>query len=280
MTRRVTDEQFSQGTTVDGTRIDKALEDTFNYYNNIPVGAIANRMVTQRVVAGWEPANIIDAADVGANRYKRRLYGPFLRGYNDTYDPLTIKTTPTRFKGLDIERINNSIYYPLAWSIKLQNPRPVIIDGASAILHIDANSIYYLNALKWLRATGTENINDLVRDIHFQADVFSPYSKTDPMLSSVVFHKFRMPVNSIRFIIAAPGAFTDMLPAFPAGFPSGLAIWAQGLAIPIPANSTLRISLILPIYPVIVGELTSWDEDPVRHQAYSMTLTLLEEMRD
>ena len=34
--RKITDEQFVEGSTIDGTRIEKALDDTYDKLNNVP----------------------------------------------------------------------------------------------------------------------------------------------------------------------------------------------------------------------------------------------------
>lgn len=53
--REITDEQFTEGTTIDGTRIDSALEDVVNRVNNIRKGDIATRFVQKQFVFGYQP---------------------------------------------------------------------------------------------------------------------------------------------------------------------------------------------------------------------------------
>tara|TARA_Y100000004_G_scaffold50442_2_gene55564 strand:+ start:4855 stop:6231 length:1377 start_codon:yes stop_codon:yes gene_type:complete len=54
-TRIITDEQFSKGTTVDGSRLDKALDETVKYFNDMPPSAISSRFVPVDYVMGWMP---------------------------------------------------------------------------------------------------------------------------------------------------------------------------------------------------------------------------------
>ena len=54
-TRIITDEQFSETTTVDGTRIDRALEDTVSFFNSMPPSASKTRFIPQDRVWGWMP---------------------------------------------------------------------------------------------------------------------------------------------------------------------------------------------------------------------------------
>mgnify|MGYP003108992699 FL=1 len=53
--RTLTKEQFSTGTTIDGDRIDNALDDVVERVNSIPYGDLRKRWVPITFVAGWTP---------------------------------------------------------------------------------------------------------------------------------------------------------------------------------------------------------------------------------
>ena len=53
--RKVTDQQFSEGTTIDGDRIDVAIEDVVDRFNYIKKGDIGSRWVPNQFVMGWSP---------------------------------------------------------------------------------------------------------------------------------------------------------------------------------------------------------------------------------
>jgi hypothetical protein len=53
--RLITDEQFSDGTTIDGNRLDNALDDVVTRANDIPYGDLRKRWVPMTYVAGWTP---------------------------------------------------------------------------------------------------------------------------------------------------------------------------------------------------------------------------------
>ena len=53
--RTITKEQFSTGTTIDGDRIDNALDDVVERVNDIPYGDLRKRWVPTTYVAGWTP---------------------------------------------------------------------------------------------------------------------------------------------------------------------------------------------------------------------------------
>ena len=54
-TRIVTEEQFSDETTIDGDRLDKAYQDLTDRVNNIPKGDIRTRFTQQQYVFGYSP---------------------------------------------------------------------------------------------------------------------------------------------------------------------------------------------------------------------------------
>lgn len=54
--RTLTDEQFSDGTTIDGTRIDDALDESVEHFNNIPEGDVSTRFTKTQYVFGQQPA--------------------------------------------------------------------------------------------------------------------------------------------------------------------------------------------------------------------------------
>lgn len=54
-TRIVTEEQFSDDTTIDGDRLDKAYQDLTDRVNNIPKGDIRTRFTQQQYVFGYSP---------------------------------------------------------------------------------------------------------------------------------------------------------------------------------------------------------------------------------
>ena len=53
--RKITDEQFSEGTTIDGTRIEKAFQDTVDRVETVEKGDISTRFTQQQYVFGYQP---------------------------------------------------------------------------------------------------------------------------------------------------------------------------------------------------------------------------------
>ncbi len=54
--RTLTDEQFSDGTTIDGTRIDDALGESVEHFNAVPHGNLSTRFTKTQYIFGHQPA--------------------------------------------------------------------------------------------------------------------------------------------------------------------------------------------------------------------------------
>lgn len=54
--RTLTDEQFSDGTTVDGSRLDNALDESVEHFNSIPEGDVSTRFTKTQYIFGYQPA--------------------------------------------------------------------------------------------------------------------------------------------------------------------------------------------------------------------------------
>ena len=62
--RHLTEEQFSEGTTIDGSRIDKAIDDIMDNHNNIQTGDMEARWMPNTITANWQPSNNLQDLDL------------------------------------------------------------------------------------------------------------------------------------------------------------------------------------------------------------------------
>ena len=95
--RHITDEQFSDGTTIDGSRIDSAMDDVVSHVNNVPKGDLETRYVQTQFVAGWAPNKF---SLISLHQF------PWLASMNTTLetegeDPLR-RSNPLRLKSCEI----------------------------------------------------------------------------------------------------------------------------------------------------------------------------------
>ncbi len=173
--RTLTKEQFSTGTTIDGDRIDNALDDVVERVNDIPYGDLRKRWVPTTYVAGWSPqspaciSSGTPSPTAGANPSSGgNIYGthhwPWLRVKNDTSGVATGTegaastddtkvTNPYRLKGVSVPgihpfgfaEISSTSFEPAALSIGIQwawtrswfIEEPSILDSIDLILEID-----------------------------------------------------------------------------------------------------------------------------------------------
>jgi hypothetical protein len=135
--RHVSDQQFSDGTTIDGSRVEDALQDLEDHVNEVPKGDIKQRFMQTQIVAGYSPhaEAWTDGTDVGGLALDQNVAGlgvnistavtgtmfPFMPVYNSASNlsqiaPVvapTSYTNPHRFKGyqtpgIEIEPTNGS----------------------------------------------------------------------------------------------------------------------------------------------------------------------------
>ena len=61
--RTLTDEQFSDGTTIDGSRIDDALQESVEHFNSVPHGDVSTRFTKTQYIFGYQPAGYTGTPD-------------------------------------------------------------------------------------------------------------------------------------------------------------------------------------------------------------------------
>ena len=90
--RHVTQEQFSDGTTIDGSRVERALQELEDHVNNVPEGDIKNRFMQTQFVSGWMPhaegwADGSDFTGTTGNNYNVELAAHQSTGVTGTIFP-------------------------------------------------------------------------------------------------------------------------------------------------------------------------------------------------
>ena len=177
--RTITKEQFSTGTTIDGDRLDNALDDVVERVNNIPYGDLRKRWVPTTYVAGWTPqspfclSSDTPSPTSGASASSSGgVYGthhwPWLRVLNDHLNvadgtdgsSVSDDVEPTnryRLKGVSVPgihpfgfaEITGSTYTPgatprdqqFAWTRSWFVENPSILDAIDLILEVDDPSL-------------------------------------------------------------------------------------------------------------------------------------------
>ena len=187
-TRRITREQFSDNLAIDGSRIQKAMEDIESYTNSVPVESLKGRFSMNHIVLtcqGAETPNGSSALTV-ANRTR---VSPFFPA-----DQTPTATATHRAKGL--ARLTSSatqtaagvaITTPLVWTVSTIFPRPIVLDTLSVFIEGSKLSAAETNgAVTSFTMFNSANDQSYHR-VSLVVDTDNAYSAEDRLLNSKEF---------------------------------------------------------------------------------------------
>lgn len=253
--RHMTDEQFADGTTIDGSRIDKALEDVTEHINAIPKGDMGRRFVQTQYVAGWQPWSAATGSVAatyeshhwpwlptinypftvtGANMFAGSLLGA---------EPDEIKNKH-RFKGIAVPGISTEITeegvpaitladaitgVQWAWSRNFHFSSPVIVQDITLHLHADRSILArepYRNTFQYQHASaaGTPpagfSAGDGDHGLCVIMDVAHPFTPEDTRMRSVVLLSRGFNTPDSAFSMNAMGVLSSTAPGYVDFFPT------------------------------------------------------------
>jgi len=293
--RNLTHEVFYDGTTIDGSRLEKALRVIKDKFNKVPKGDVENRFVAVQYHAGFSPQ--LHSATAAHNF-------PWLKIDNrDVYgvQPPGAPHNVLRLKGTRVPGIYLNAGYgsgtgiQYAWSRTFAFKKPVVVDSISILLQVEPNGPFQGDSAS---AGPYEYTNppppgyanaDLTADVIVLMDVFNPTTPEDAVMTNVEYVRRRWVVERELFTLFASGAtgtgWDDMFPTFDSGDVSnvrpldGRLMEDRDLNIPIHAGAKVRLSIVIPEYDGTVVGRGSWGTVPWYLQAWSTTLTVLEELQ-
>jgi len=294
--RHITQEQFADNTTVDGDRLDSAMESFERHVNAVPQGDVETKWLPTRFVAGWIPSKD------GAPNQNFAHHWPWLTTPNISNWVMAGSTVPDQFsnpervKGYGIPGINpatgtsptmgtarNSSQY--IWTTSFHVHRPTIITNVDVMLHTDqigsptrqyANGFLYGNPPPQGYANG-----DASEDFSFSLHVDAPTSTENRQLNEVELIRSQFVVNQSTATYKAWGfPHVDMTPAaFPGGPPHG--VWEPvACNVPIHQNARVRLSLVIPPAITVAASAynSSWGNYPWSRQHFTTVVHMLEEV--
>jgi hypothetical protein len=287
--RHITDEQFSQETTIDGSRIDSAMEDIVSHVNNIPKGDIETRYVQTQFVAGWAP-NKFGAAEL----HKM----PWLDSINKDGDmagepPLRYQN-PLRLKSCDAPGMNRAQVSPLTddsgiWMTPINFGSPVIVQEIHVICCNDTVAVprstgFDEDFLYAASAPPNFSVGNRSEDLAIVMDIDHPFAPEDRAQNSIELSRNRFQFSGSSFTAiswpaesAEGSSWNDMRPkAFPGGGPGGFSVVMDDLNIPLAAGSRARLSIQIPTGGRAFTN--PWGARPASATYWSVTLTCLEEI--
>lgn len=277
--RIITDEQFRPGTTIDGDRLDRAYQGVVDTVNDVGPDLLVRRHHVSRFVAGYQPHVLKSMA--GDDNL------PWLVSYHDASwtnpaggpPPGTTIQNPYRVKGQENPGVplypqfgsGDSMQY--LWTQMFAFSDPVILDSVSCFMVGDSN---YLNDFVYGAMTPGHTTGESVDDILLEVSVSSPYAPENTLLGNLAYHKLKFRADYEASSHVAPPFTThgDMLPAHPAGFAyMQVAVVDLGLNVPLPRDSRIRFSVLVPQYSTGSG---GWQAAGLRGAQYGLGLTVLE----
>tara|TARA_Y100000592_G_scaffold100880_1_gene183480 strand:- start:1387 stop:2280 length:894 start_codon:yes stop_codon:yes gene_type:complete len=289
--RHVTQEQFADNTTVDGDRIDSAMESFERQTNKVPQGDIQTKWTPTMFVAGWLPQATTHTASEKIHHW------PWLPSINTGDWVMPGSTIPTHFnnfervKGYEIPGVNptnpdKALASQYVWTTSFYVARPSVITSIDVLLHTDSPSRaptrVYTNSFEYGTPPPQGYANgDASKDFSFSLHVDAPTSTENRMLNEIEVVRSQFTVKESTTSYAEwPAGFADMTPTgFPGGPPYG--VWCPVDAeVPLHQDSRVRLSLVIPpavITPAAIYN-SSWDQTPWSKQSFTTVVHMLEEV--
>lgn len=294
--RHMTNQQFSDATTIDGSRLDSAMEDIERHFNEVPQGDVKTKWTSTSYVMSWCPTPA--AAVLKTHSF------PWLKSVNEPTEVVGANpdslANPFRVKGFDIPGVNPQPQAVLGSqlmqrqyhsTVGFEFVRPAIITHLDVMLLVDdragRGATSYANTYQY-GATKTPPgfaPNSNSKDFNFTLQVDAPTGPEDRQLSPIemIRHNFTLNMSQASNISwPNVGSFFDMAPA---GFPSiGFTGFVEKVEGPFPVHRNSRVRLTMTIPPAIDNSDagrpydSSWGEEPWSKQQFNVTMHVLEEL--
>tara|TARA_B100000131_G_scaffold93350_1_gene90185 strand:- start:2016 stop:2921 length:906 start_codon:yes stop_codon:yes gene_type:complete len=296
--REVTDEQFADGTTIDGNRIDQAIADVVDRSNAVKKRDLQRRWFQTQYVGGWS------APIIGTGTYQHHF--PFLNMRNDSNALFTGTSFPDEKAFNEYRLKGHSLYTKLlgglpddAKQYAVTNAfyfrKPIIISGCSLVLSSEPAAGGFDNAPVNDFQYGSDTAvipsgyaDKPLNDLYVGIVVDNPFLPEDRRLNSMVYHRFDFDVDAWLMRTPETGtqpAFSDMRPPFAGKKHHAIFIDDQNLNIPLSRDSRVRFAFGIPTYGS-GNAAGAWGQDvegayrPFVSQYYSWALTVLESVEE
>ncbi len=273
-------DQFSNSTTLDGSRLERLLRDIVSRFNALQPKDITKRYVETRYLLGYRPS-------YPALTSQDRLPWMGVANWNNAVEltgaaPEDGFQNPWRHKGTNLplivpdEAATDDNQY--SWTTALYFSQPVVLNNIYLGLTQSAGfsgTLVYGAAPPPGYATG-DSLNDMFLLVH----VDDPFVRENRDLNQVAVYKgkFKLTGWSARNVTTDQPT-VDMTPALglfaPATTPLGGAyVELRNLNVPIPESSRVRFSVVIPRYPVAYD--TGWFQNPWARSIFSGAIDVLE----
>jgi|ETNvirnome_2_300_1030623.scaffolds.fasta_scaffold01370_3 hypothetical protein len=252
--RKVTKQQFSDGTTIDGDRIDDALEDVKDRINNVSVGDLKRRMVQNQYVMGFIPTNGVNHGETAdgffpyANRFNNitgQTSFPFLYHINSTLQNVEYRSVfsgqagnPSVGDGGALNTYRMKGYLPASpespvtgaditgldgcwiWDTSWYFTNPVIVTDLSVIFHTTKTAGKYDNDFINASSGAAPDGNNLATSyINCTLSVDNPFQPENRRYNDkeIAFQGFKADCYFMNCADESHSPANDMDPALPTG---------------------------------------------------------------
>ena len=302
--RHMTDEQFAEGTTIDGDRLDTAMRQVAEGFNKVPKGDIGTRFVPNTYVLGYSPP--LDPVRFAGSTLTH--HWPWLDHANDAqtlegnapddylnrlrekgYETPGIVSPPDPTAGRPATGGTHWI-----WTTSLAFHKPVVVRKLHVSLEVDHTSLgasaWFLNTFSHgvtppPNLTGGADAQDFAISMHVADLSMAEDRQFDSQ--EILRRAFRLHRETIwQLDTATPGTvrqwplspnFNDLTVEYPGLSPAGA--WIEmDVNVPIHADSRIHFGLIMPEYDGVTVGTVPWGVNPWYCQYYHVSMTVLEEV--
>ena len=310
-TRKITSQQFEDGSVLDVQCLDQAITDTVTVANFMGPDIDASSMIQKQICWGMTPPR----DDWATEDWNTAVLSPWLLARPTTADvdgndidlPGRLKSNDPY--GVSLERgVSPLTAYGWAWQMSFWTDEPIIVTdldiymGLDQVHVIEEGFVYGPQPENWKWYDSPPfplSVGDFVEDVVVSVVVDSPFNQQDPEEVSLTVHKSLFSLDSQVFSQTGAGDWQtdDMLPSTYNEWrdvPDGYKTWANGFWLqakevnaPIPAKSRVRVNIFVPQWhkePREAGPLNVWTDGgsavkpptPFSKCRWSSTLTFLE----
>ena len=268
--RKITDVQCSDGTRINGSDLEKLMDDFVTRFNKIKRRDLKHRFTQTQFIAGYLP-DVNNAIEI-----------PFLPSLNsalttEASSPSAGYDNANRFKGI---YQSDLMTYKHVWTISQYFKDPVILVDVTMFLTTDRDGTkVYDNTIKY-SGTGTPAAirGAFVNDIDMIVTTDSVFQPENRQMNSIDLLRHNFSVEGYFFSQLAPVAgYSDMTLTHPKGAPGGLCLRAKELNIPIHRDARVRWSLAIPKWK---DDYAPYSTTPIDEAIYGICVTFLEPIKE
>lgn len=224
-TRRLTDIQFSENHAIDGTRIQSAVDDIYERFNNLPLEDIEKRHTLQTIVLKCSGTSVQDMATfskvAGAITGTDRPQAPFI---DHAMLDVDVAATPAEFRAKGIPEEEDG--FGFVWTASTFFLKPITLE--SVTVHLDGDNFTPFSPLTYevtFTAPHGLNVGEKIYTTANNAYIMSPgptglinqvfrvYAVNSPTTVTVIWYSTRagaaLPAPGLGFDPANPLTFSD-----------------------------------------------------------------------